>query len=572
MNYSAWAFIGLFAFAFVGFLLYYRELAEIKEAARVINEAENHDHEILQHLTVLARALLGPHVMLVQGNAVSVSAADGAVHMAGLPVKESRGIPGDDRLEWHRFQLATIHAWNETGRLPPGDIRDRRIDHYLGEELPGIFGLRSRLKKYEGGERRLYHSLDVIEMSVEDRPPLPVEPAAPAEGEAGEKKDPPVLFRRGKRADPKSMKQPLNVVHAMQFEYGTRPFAAGKRQDTENEAHPSDAGNAPLSPMTDPDATTAGRSVSAGNTRPEDRRELAPKRFLYDEWDAATTTYRQKYCCVTETELDAEQSNRIWAERLAQRRATQREIERILLALMPLPRRLNREPYGDDVDLDAYVRSRCDLIAGHTPDDRIYERKVLRERSVSVTLLIDWSASTERWVGRCRAFELGQESSAMFASALGQLGDPFAVYGFSGQGRDGVRIGRIKSFTEPWTPVVLERFGAAGPGRFTRIGAAIRHSTAQMKGQRTAQRLMLVFSDGRPQDDDGYDGAYAVADVRQAVREARRNGIRPFCLALGDEARNHLPAMFGRDWAVHDDPESLPERLAKIYATLTCTA
>ncbi len=571
MDYSAWAFIGLFAFAFVGFLLYYRELAEIKEAARIINEAENHDHEILQNLTVLARALLGPHVMLVQGNAVSVLAEGGPVQMAGLPVKESRSIPENDRLEWHRYQLAMIHAWNETGRMPRGDLRDRRLDSYLREELPGIYGSRNRLKKYEESERRLAHALDVILVAVEDRPPLEAEPAH-ENAASGAGNDPPALFRRGKRISPKSMRQPLNVVHAMQFEYGTRPFAAVKRQDTDNESHPSEAGDAPLSPMTDPDATTAGRAGSAGNTRPEDRRGINSRHYLYDEWDAATTTYRQKYCCVTETALNSEQCTRLWAERLACRRATQREIERILLALMPLPKRLNREPYGDDIDLDAYVRARCDLIAGHSPDDRVFERKVLRERSVSVSLLIDWSASTERWVGQGRAFELGQEAAAMFANALGQLGDPFAVYGFSGQGREGVRIGRIKSFAEPWSPEVLERFGAVGPGRFTRIGAAIRHSTAQMKGQRSAQRLLLVFSDARPQDDDGYDGAYAVADVRQAVREARRNGIRPFCLALGDDARNHLPAMFGRDWAVHEDPESLPERLAKVYATLTCTA
>ncbi|MCW5830568.1 MAG: VWA domain-containing protein [Deltaproteobacteria bacterium] len=572
MDYGAWAFIGLFAFAFVGFLLYYRELSEIKEAARVIDEAENRDHDILQRLTVLARALLGPHVMLVQGNAVSVLSGDGPVQMAGLPVRESRDIPEDQRLEWHRFQLAVVHAWNETGRLPPDDLRNRRIDHYLQEELPGIFSLRERLMRFENKERRLYPALELMIVPVEDRPAVPAEAPPPPSGDTGDGKEPASLFRRGKRVDPKSQKQGLNLNIGSQFEFGTRAYGTTLRKDEENEAHPSEAGDAPLSPMADPDSTSAGKTVAAGNSRPEAGGSLSGKVFLYDEWDASTTSYRQKYCAVTESAAGVDAPSSGWAERMAAHRATQREIERILLSLMPLPRKLTREPYGDDVDLDAYVRSRCDLIAGRTPDDRIYERKVLRERSVSVALLIDWSASTERWVGRCRAFELGQESAAMFASALGKLGDPFSIYGFSGQGRDNVRVGRLKSFGEPWSPELVERFGAVGPGRFTRIGAAIRHAAAQIRPQRTAQRLLLVFSDGRPQDDDGYDGAYAVADVRQAVREARRNGVRPFCLALGDEARNHLPAMFGRDWAVHDDPGTLPERLAKIYVTLTCTA
>jgi len=326
--------------------------------------------------------------------------------------------------------------------------------------------------------------------------------------------------------------------------------------------------------MTDSKAAETAGSGSAGTAAPRAAGPVEPAEpaeFVYDEWDAAATSYRFRFCRVTENAVVGSDTGREWTNRLANHRHTQREIERILLTLMPLPKRLNREPYGDDVDLDAYVRSRCDLVAGHSPDERIFERKVLRERSVSVTLLIDWSASTERWVGRTRAFDLGQESAALFAGALGQLGDPFSVYGFSGQGRDGVRIGKLKDFAEPWSPEVLERFGSVGPGRFTRIGAAIRHGASKMKNQRTAQRLLLVFSDAKPQDDDGYDGAYAVADVRQAVREARRMGIKPFCLALGDEARSYLPAMFGRDWAVHDDPESLSERLAKLYVTLTCT-
>jgi hypothetical protein len=41
-----------------------------------------------------------------------------------------------------------------------------------------------------------------------------------------------------------------------------------------------------------------------------------------------------------------------------------------------------------------------------------------------------------------------------------------------------------------------------------------------------------MISDGKPNDVDQYDGRYGVEDLRQAVIEARLQGISPFCLTI----------------------------------------
>jgi len=39
-------------------------------------------------------------------------------------------------------------------------------------------------------------------------------------------------------------------------------------------------------------------------------------------------------------------------------------------------------------------------------------------------------------------------------------------------------------------------------------------------------------TDGKPNDEDTYDGGYGVEDSREAIAEARGNGIRPFCVTV----------------------------------------
>jgi len=74
---------------------------------------------------------------------------------------------------------------------------------------------------------------------------------------------------------------------------------------------------------------------------------------------------------------------------------------------------------------------------------------------------------------------------------------------------------------------------------------------------------------GKPDDDDVYEGRYGLDDVRQAVIEARRVGVRPFCVTIDRSAASYLPYLFGPPgYTVLRDVQQLPQRLPAIYRRL----
>ena len=65
-------------------------------------------------------------------------------------------------------------------------------------------------------------------------------------------------------------------------------------------------------------------------------------------------------------------------------------------------------------------------------------------------------------------------------------------------------------------------------------------------------------------------GEYGIEDTRQALIEAHRSGIKPFCITIDREAREYLPRMYGAvNYTVIDDVARLPLKVADIYRRLT---
>jgi nitric oxide reductase NorD protein len=76
------------------------------------------------------------------------------------------------------------------------------------------------------------------------------------------------------------------------------------------------------------------------------------------------------------------------------------------------------------------------------------------------------------------------------------------------------------------------------------------------------QRLLLLLSDGKPNDVDVYEGRYGVEDMRRAVIEAKLQGIAPFCLTVDRYAASYLPGVFGTSqYALMAKPSMLPTAL-----------
>jgi nitric oxide reductase NorD protein len=102
------------------------------------------------------------------------------------------------------------------------------------------------------------------------------------------------------------------------------------------------------------------------------------------------------------------------------------------------------------------------------------------------------------------------------------------------------------------------------------MGAAIRRATQMLLEEKAGRRILLLLSDGKPNDLDIYDSRYGIEDTRAAVHEARRLGLVPFCLTIDREGGGYLPHLFGATgYAVLRSPEELPLRLPLFYAQLT---
>lgn len=294
------------------------------------------------------------------------------------------------------------------------------------------------------------------------------------------------------------------------------------------------------------------------------------ERIAYPEWDYRAAVYRPSYCVLREAA--APMGDPAWSmQRLQEHRGLMRDIRRRFEALRPKRERYTRQLDGDAIDVDAYVDDFAVRRAGRTPTDRLYVADRPRRRDVSVAFLIDASGSTDAWVsaGR-RILDLEKEAALVLCEALEALGDRYAVYAFSGRGAPEVWVWRVKGFTEAYGEGVRGRIAGLHGEIFTRLGGPIRHLTALLARQRSRRRLLFLLSDGKPNDEDEYDGVYGIEDTRQAAAEARLQGIDLFCLTVDRQGSIYLPRMFGPyGYTVLWEIIQLPQRLPEIYRLLT---
>lgn len=252
-------------------------------------------------------------------------------------------------------------------------------------------------------------------------------------------------------------------------------------------------------------------------------------------------------------------------------RRTARRLHRQFAALTPGRRWLKAQSDGSELDIDAVVRATTDRTSGHHPSDQLYLSLEKRERDLACLALADLSLSTDAWVSsEARVIDVIRDALLLFGEALLATGDRFALCGFSSVKRSNVRFHRLKDFAQRFDDRARGRIMAIKPGYYTRLGAAIRHATALLEKETAARRILLILSDGKPNDLDLYDGRYGIEDTRVAIVEARGRGIVPFCVTIDREGASYLPHLFGpAGFAVIRQPDELPARLPMFYAQLT---
>jgi nitric oxide reductase NorD protein len=292
----------------------------------------------------------------------------------------------------------------------------------------------------------------------------------------------------------------------------------------------------------------------------------------YPEWDYLARDYRPDW--TTLYQAIPTPGDFAVIDRLLDRHAlVARQLKRVIDRLKPQNRkRIRGRSEGDDLDLDRAVMALVDLKAGTEPDLRVYQSHVPDERDIAVLLLLDLSDSIGKTPpgAETSLLLLSQEATTLLAWAVEQLGDAFAVAGFSTKSRHQIRYLHIKRFSEPWGPVTKGRLAALEAGLATRMGAALRHAGADLAARREDKKLLLLLSDGEPADIDVDDDDYLKWDTHSAVGELKAKGIVTYCMTLDPKADAYVADVFGENgYAVVDRVAGLPEKLTRLFLTLT---
>lgn len=294
--------------------------------------------------------------------------------------------------------------------------------------------------------------------------------------------------------------------------------------------------------------------------------------FRYPEWDSHLQDYLHDHTRVQEIDEPTGEESNFYQQTLEAYYGMVARMRRAFELLKPEGLTLLRQwPEGDAFDYRALIDFAIDRRAGRIPSDRLFIKRLKQERDVAVLLLVDLSRSTANPVVGRHVTVLGvaKEALVLFCEALQVVGDTYAIAGFSGTGRLSVDYFRIKDFQAPLCDMVRSRISALSPQRSTRMGAAIRHGTAQLARIESRVRLMVVVSDGFP-NDLGYKGEYAIADSRQAIQEARAKGFHIKAITVNAGSDPRLDDLYGRfHHHVIGDVAELPDKLLRLYSTLT---
>jgi nitric oxide reductase NorD protein len=321
--------------------------------------------------------------------------------------------------------------------------------------------------------------------------------------------------------------------------------------------------------------------------------------YAYDEWDYVAADYRRNWCRLREIPVEGEGSDffettlQRYSELLPQVR---RNFQRIRPASYRMVRGLED---GDEIDFDRTIESRVARRMGEIPDNRLYKARKKEARDVSTLFLLDMSASTDEPIHRDpprynqddtdnddwmkswqrrpqqpqrprRIIDVNKEALVIMAQSLEEIGDQYAIMGFSGHGRDNVEFYVIKEFDQELSEDVKSRVGAVEPKRSTRMGTAIRHVREKFKNVTSRAKHVILLSDGFPQDFDyGHDrrsNAYGIQDTMVALKELEMAGVLPFCITVDRTGHDYLRQMCSSSrYLVIEDITSLPRQLPKVY-------
>ncbi len=306
------------------------------------------------------------------------------------------------------------------------------------------------------------------------------------------------------------------------------------------------------------------------------------KVYVYDEWDHHIRDYRRRWCRLTEHEVGGD-SGEYFSKALSNCNDLLQNLKREFQLMKPEQyRKVRGMEHGEEVDLAAAVDAHADRRSRQPSSDRLYIARQREERDIATLFLLDMSASTDEPLAESgqpdaeprRVIDLTKDTIAIMSKVIEEIGDAYAIYGFSGHGRDNVEYFHVKSFNEKLSDKVKARLGGIEPRRSTRMGTALRHSAQKLARVSARSKYMILLSDGFPQDfdygDDRRSNVYGIQDTMTALQEMEDQAVRTFCITVDPAGHDYLREMCPESrYAVIEDIRTLPEQLPRIYRMIT---
>ena len=325
--------------------------------------------------------------------------------------------------------------------------------------------------------------------------------------------------------------------------------------------------------------------------------------FLYDEWDYLQSEYLRGWCRLFEREIEPGDTGEL--QELVRRVGEHaRQVRKQFEQIRPIAlERIKPLEEGDEIYLDALIDHEVDRRAGRVTETRVYSTNTHKKREISTAFLVDLSASTDDEIPdpdappepeydlddddpyafesrplvaeppKRRIIDVQREALWLMSQALSTLGDDFGIYGFSGYGRDEVEVFLVKELGQALTSKVQQAIVNMQPRRSTRMGPAIRHAIRKLRNREAGRRILILISDGFPQDSDygpnRGDHEYGVQDTAKALLEAQAAGIETFCITVDTSGHDYLNRMCPEQrYMVIEEIEDLPLALTKVYRRL----
>jgi nitric oxide reductase NorD protein len=283
----------------------------------------------------------------------------------------------------------------------------------------------------------------------------------------------------------------------------------------------------------------------------------------YPEWNYRKQRLQEDHCRVL-TGVHEEDGEAFVIDEPTRRRI--RRVKQQFEALRPRREWLRGQVDGNELDMDAVVRAHCDLAAVGENSAGLYMSTRAQARDLAISILIDISLSTDAWVEDRRVIDIEKEALLVLAHGLASCGDDYSIQSFTSHRRHRVWVNTLKDFDEPMSDKTERRITAIKPGHYTRMGAAIRHTAAELSKRPNRHRLLLILSDGKPNDSDYYEGRYAIEDTRRAILDSRQDDLKVFGVTIDRDAQHYIAHLFGQGcYAMVHKPEDLSKALPGIY-------